>query len=298
VVDAPGPDPQGSIYDLGYRHYEGERLGRRHAVAALYAESLRAAFGLGRSAVAKVVPAALIFIAAVPALIQLVVSAVVPGEAEVFAHDDYYSAIAFVLGLYCAAVSPDLAGRDQRNRALTLYFSRAIERDDYAFAKLAAMTSAMLLITLGPQTLLLVANGLAAEDFGRYVRESWDLVPPIVGTALLGAALIASIGVAISAQTPRRAFATVGVVVAFIIPLVVAGILVNEIDTDATHYAVFFSPLDLLAGASNWAFREPFPPDSTVQNAGFGGWAYLAAALAMTVAATLLVVRRYRRVRA
>lgn len=298
MVDAPGPVPQGSIYDLGYRHYDGARLGRRHAVRALYAESLRAAFGLGRGAVAKVIPAALIFIAAVPALIQLVVSAVVPGEAEVFAHDDYYSVIAFVLGLYCAAVAPDLAGRDQRNRALTLYFSRAIERNDYAFAKLAAMTTAMLLITLGPQTLLLVANGLAAEDFGRYLRESWDLVPPIVGTALLGSALIASIGVAISAQTPRRAFATVGVVVAFIIPLVVAGILVNEIDTAATHYGVFLSPLDLLAGVSNWAFREPFPPDSTVQNAGFEGWAYLIAALAVTCGATLVVVRRYRRVRA
>lgn len=294
----PEPAAQGSIYDLGYRHYEGERLGRRHAIAALYGESLRAAFGLGRSAVAKVVPAVLIVIAAIPALIQLIVSALFPGEAEVFAHDDYYSVIAFVLGLYCAAVAPDLAGRDQRNRALTLYFSRAIERSDYAFAKLAAMTTAMLLITLGPQTLLLVANGLAAEDFARYLRESWDLVPPIIGTALLGSALIASIGVAISAQTPRRPFATVGVVVAFIIPLVVAGILVNEIDTDATHYGVFFSPLDLLAGVSSWAFREPFPRGSAVESAGFDGWAYLAATLAITFVATLVVIRRYRGVRA
>lgn len=245
MVDAPGPSAaQGSIYDLGYRHYEGERLGRRHAIAVLYAESLRGAFGLGRSAVTKVAPALLIFIAAIPAFIQLIVNALFPGEAEVFAHHEYYSVIAFVLGLYCAAVAPDLAGRDQRNRALTLYFSRAIQRSDYALAKLAAMTTAMLLITLGPQLLLLIANGLAAEDFRAYLEDSWDLVLPILGTALLGSALIASVGVAISAQTPRRAYATVGVIVAFIIPLAVAGILVNEIDTAASHYAVFLSPLD------------------------------------------------------
>ncbi|MGE0227047.1 MAG: ABC transporter permease [Dehalococcoidia bacterium] len=298
MASAPGPAAQGNIFDLGYRHYEGERRGRRHAIAVLYLESLRAAFGLGRSAAAKVAPAVLIFVAAVPALIQLIVSALFPGEAEVFTHDDYYGVIALILGLYCAAVAPDLAGRDQRNRALTLYFSRAIKRVDYAFAKLAAMTTAMLLITLGPQALLLIANGLVAEDFGAYLRDSWDLVLPIVGTALLGSALIASIGVAISAQTPRRAFATVGVVVAFIIPLAVAGILVNEIDTDATHYGVFLSPLDLIAGVSSWAFRAEFPRGSTIDNAGFSGWAYFGASLAIAFVASLLVVRRYRSIRA
>ncbi|MEZ4554169.1 MAG: ABC transporter permease [Dehalococcoidia bacterium] len=298
MASAPGPAAQGNIFDLGYRHYEGERLGRRHAITVLYLESLRAAFGLGRSAAAKVAPAVLIFVAAVPALIQLIVSALFPGEAEVFTHDDYYGVIALILGLYCAAVAPDLAGRDQRNRALTLYFSRAIKRIDYAFAKLAAMTTAMLLITLGPQALLLIANGLVAEDFGAYLRDSWDLVLPIVGTALLGSSLIASIGVAISAQTPRRAFATVGVVVAFIIPLAVAGILVNEIDTAATHYGVFLSPLDLLAGVSSWAFRTEFPTGSAVENAGFSGWAYFGASLAITLVASLLIVRRYRSIRA
>lgn len=310
MASAPGPaapstpqgtaqrNAQGNIYDLGYRHYEGERLGRRHAIVVLYLESLRGAFGLGRSAVQKVAPVLLIFMAAVPALIQLIVSALFPGEAEVFAHHEYYGVIAFVLGLYCAAVAPDLAGREQRNRALTLYFSRAIERSDYALAKLAAMTTAMLLITLGPQLLLLIANGLAAEDFGRYLRNSWDLVLPIVGTALLGSALIASIGVAISAQTPRRAFATVGVVIAFIIPLAVVAIIVNEIDTTATHWAVFLSPLDILNGVTPWAFRESYEPGSTVDQAGFEGWAYLVAALAMTFVATLFVLRRYRAVRA
>lgn len=297
MANGPAPATQGNIYDLGYRHYEGARLGRRHAILVLYRESLRGAFGLGRGAAAKIAPAALVVLAAIPAVIQLTVSALFPGEAEVFAHDDYYGVIALILGLYCAAVAPDIAGRDQRNRSLTLYFSRAIQRSDYALAKLAAMTTAMLLITLGPQLLLLVANALVAEDFGGYLRDSWDLVLPILATALLGSALIASIGIAIAAQTPRRAFATVGIIVAFVIPIAVAGIVVHEIDTDFTHYAVFTSPLDVLTGLSAWTFREPFPEGDTVDVAGFDGWTYLVAVLVMTAAATLLVIRRYRAVR-
>ena len=38
----------GTIYDLGYRHYDGPRLGRRAAIGAIVCAGLRAAFGLGR----------------------------------------------------------------------------------------------------------------------------------------------------------------------------------------------------------------------------------------------------------
>ena len=44
----------GSIYDLGYRGYEGPRLGRRAAVGALLINTLRTAYGLGRNAQANI----------------------------------------------------------------------------------------------------------------------------------------------------------------------------------------------------------------------------------------------------
>ena len=44
------------IHDIGYQRYTGPRLGRAYAVRSLYAESLRAAFGLGRGAKAKIFP--------------------------------------------------------------------------------------------------------------------------------------------------------------------------------------------------------------------------------------------------
>ena len=61
----PTAGPTGSIYDIGYRGYDGPRLGRRHAFATLFVGGLRATFGLGRSGRAKIVPA---FCLALPAI--------------------------------------------------------------------------------------------------------------------------------------------------------------------------------------------------------------------------------------
>ena len=46
----------GVIHDIGYQRYTGPRLGRGYAVRSLYAHGLRTAFGLGRSAKAKIFP--------------------------------------------------------------------------------------------------------------------------------------------------------------------------------------------------------------------------------------------------
>jgi ABC-2 type transport system permease protein len=293
------PTEAGSnIYDLGYRRYDGVRLGRRHAVIALYTESLRGAFGLGRSTAAKIAPAILIGIALVPAAIQLIIGAIVPGDAELILASEYYGVIKYVLALYCAVIAPDIAGRDQRNRSLTLYFSRAIRRSDYAIGKVAAMTTAMLMITLAPQLVLFVGNALNTADFGHYAANEWDQIVPIIGTAVLGSALIASLGVLIAAYTPHRAFATIGIIMVFILPIVIAGILVNEIDTAATRYAVFASPLDLIDGFTIWMFGTTTSLDSTVEAAGFSLRPYAPVALVVTLVATLLLLRRYRTVQA
>ena len=46
----------GSIYDLGYQGYSGPRLGRRSAVLALFTQTFRSAFGIGRGGRAKIAP--------------------------------------------------------------------------------------------------------------------------------------------------------------------------------------------------------------------------------------------------
>ncbi|MDA0365116.1 MAG: ABC transporter permease subunit [Chloroflexi bacterium] len=289
----------GSIYDLGYRRYEGARAGRRRAIWALYADSLRGAFGLGRGTAAKIAPAILIGLALIPAVVQLAIGVLVPADVELITHDDYYNLVKFLLGLYCAVIAPDMVGRDQRNRSLVLYFARAISRLDYAVGKYAAMWTAMLVITLVPQLLLFVGNALSTDDFGGYLGQSWDQLLPIVATAALGAALIASIGLAIAAQTPRRAFATVGIIVTFVFTLALAGVMVGELTTEVTRLAIFASPFNLVEGFSAWMFRvPPSDPDSLLLAAGYPLAPYAAVAVAVTLLGVGLLIRRYQRVEA
>ena len=61
----------GSIYDLGYRKYEGPRLGRRHAARALFGHSLRVSYGIGRGGRAKIAPIVLGGIAIIPAIVGI-----------------------------------------------------------------------------------------------------------------------------------------------------------------------------------------------------------------------------------
>jgi len=69
-VTAPPPVSRaGNIYDLGYRRYEGARLGRAHAVRSLVFHSFRTTFGIGRSGRAKAAPITFGAIATLPAVI-------------------------------------------------------------------------------------------------------------------------------------------------------------------------------------------------------------------------------------
>ena len=47
MSETAGPARAGSIYDLGYRRYEGVRLGRGAAIRALAADSFRTTYGIG-----------------------------------------------------------------------------------------------------------------------------------------------------------------------------------------------------------------------------------------------------------
>lgn len=287
-----------SIYDLGYRHYEGVRVGRRGTLLTLYTHGLRACFGLGRRATSKIFPWALAIFAFVPAIIQLGVGAIVSGfdqKIELFKHEDYFTYVRIILVLFCAAVASELVGKDQRNRTLSLYFSRAVSRFDYAFAKLAALTSAMLVLTLGPQLLLFIGNGMAADDLGGYTSDNWDLVFPIVAGSFLVSAVIASVGLCIASSLPRRAYSTAAIVGTFILTLSIAHILMDSIDPAVARFFLLGSPV-AWEGAILWLFRVDPDARNVLADADLAGWVYLLAVL-VTIAATFaLTLRRFGRV--
>jgi ABC-2 type transport system permease protein len=286
----------GSIYDVGYQRYEGVRLGRPHAIWALYVHSLRGVFGISRSLGSKIGPIGLAVIAFLPALVQLAVASIAPADIEVIRPEEYYNIIEVVLAVFCAVVAPELVGRDQRTQTLSLYFSRALRREDYALAKFAALVTGMLAITVIPQALMFVGNGLAG-DFGDYLRDNWTDLPSILGSAVLLSTLIAAIGLAIAAQTPRRAYSTVGILAAFVVTSGVATAVFEAADQDVGRFALLLSPLHVVQGFSYWFFGAAFDPDLRQHaEADLPGVMYAITAALVTVVMLVLLLRRYQKI--
>jgi ABC-2 type transport system permease protein len=290
--EAPASSPGGSIYDLGYQPYTGRRLGRRHAAWALFVHGLRMSFGLGRSAREKAVPIGLALIALLPAVIALALAALVGDVVRPIRQDNYYELVRTVLMLFCAAVAPELVGRDQRHRTLSLYFSRALERIDYALARIAALVAAMLLIALVPQLLLFLGLALVRSDpIGYLLAHVGDLVP-ILTSGLLIALLTAGIGLAVAAYTPRRAYATGGIVALFVVTSGLGGFVAETGASTLTRAAVFVSPFGLMDGFTAWAFGTA-PRGDLLRGSGIPPELYPVVALVWVVVLYGIVLRRY-----
>lgn len=288
-----------SIYDLGYRNYDGIRLGRSHAVMAMYVHSLRACFGLGRRATAKIFPIALAIITLIPAVIQLGIASVADDIVDLYEADDYYGYVQTILALFCAAVAPEIVGRDQRNRTLSLYFSRAVTRLDYAVAKFLALTTALLLLTVGPQLILFFGNGMAGNDLDGYLRDEWQQLPSILLSGVLLSVMLAAISLAIASHVPQRAFATGAILGAFHISWVVADIIVSGIQAGgAANYTLLLSPFHIMRGFTLWFFNEDAGRFSANGIAGLPEPLYALAAVVFSAVCLYLVVRRYRTVAA
>jgi ABC-2 type transport system permease protein len=286
----------GSIYDLGYQHYEGVRLGRSHAVAAIYFQGLKGAFGIGRRTSSKIIPIVLALIVLVPAAVQLGFVAFFPRAVTVTSPATYFAGVDIILALFCAAVAPELVGRDQRTRTLSLYFSRSLLRSDYAAAKFAALVTSLLIVMLAPQVLLFGGSALASSDSWAYLQDNWRQVAPIVGSSLAIGIFMGSISLVIAAQTPRRAYATGGVLAFFVILRAVGGILTGTLSGDYRRYSVLMDPFIILRGLTGWFFRSP--AEGVIADVHLSGWFYLLDAAVIASVCLALLYRRYQKVEA
>ena len=292
---AATPRPAGSIYDLGYRPYDGERLGRGYAVRSLFAYSLRAIFGLGRSTMSKVFPFGLAVVALLPALVQLAIAAIAPSDFEFIAPEGYFSFVQIVVALFCAVVAPEIIGRDQRHRTLPLYFSRVLSRVDYVSAKIGALTVGLMLVLGVPQLLLLVGNAVSTDDLTGYAQDNIDQLPPILASVSLAAFFMGTVSLVIACQTSRRAFATGAVLAYFVIMTIIGSILVETTTGDVRQYVILVSPITVLEGAVYWIFGADWPVDSDMAKSGLAGGYYVLAALAYPLVAAGLLYRRFQK---
>ncbi|HEX2193350.1 MAG TPA: hypothetical protein VHK63_00040 [Candidatus Limnocylindria bacterium] len=296
---APGA-VAGAIYDLGYRGYDGPRLGRGAAVATLFWHSLRAAFGWGRSGRSKIVPWGLAAFGLIPAAITTAVAALVPPEAGAalpFTYDNYLSNIWTILALFVAAQAPELVSGDQRHRVLSLYFSHALARSDYALAKLAAMVAAVFLVGFAPMLLLLVGSILVTADVPAALGDQLENVPQVVLAPLIYAIPGASLGLAIAAWTPRRAYATGAIIAVFVVTAATAGILEEATRGRLSDWAQLVNPFVAADGTRDLLVGEP-NFESAASRTSLAPWIFGAWTLLLAAASTVAVLWRYRRIAA
>jgi ABC-2 type transport system permease protein len=289
--------PGASLYDIGYRHYEGERLGRAYIRRALFSQSLRGAYGLGLSAKSKIRPMTLFTVMCLPALIIDAVTVYAHLHKLPIPYSRYAIYLQLVIGLFLAAQAPQAVSRDLRFKTVPLYFSRPLERVDYVAAKFVAMATALFILTGVPLIVLYLGALLAKLDFG---TQTTGFGKGLVAAALLSL-LYAGVGLVLAALTPRRGFGVAAVIAALVIPYAAVSAVQSIASAQGHDAAVpwfgLFSPITLIDGVQTWwlgassSFVDGYGPNDALI-----GTVYLLVVLGLISGSFALLMRRYRKV--
>ncbi|MFD4479521.1 MULTISPECIES: ABC transporter permease [unclassified Streptomyces] len=287
---------QTQIHNIGYRNYDGPRLGRAYARRSLFSQSLRGAYGLGRSAKSKVLPMILFAVMCVPAAIMVAVAVTTKANELPLDYTRYAIVLQAVISLYLAAQAPQTVSRDLRFKTVPLYFSRPIEHSDYVRAKFAAMASALFVLTAAPLLVLYVGALLAKLDFADQTK---GFAQGLVSVALLSL-LFSGIALIVSAITPRRGFGIAAVIAVLTISYgavsTVQAIAYEQGSTDAIAWLGLFSPITLIDGVQS-AFlgaTSAFPGGEGPSSGT--GVVYVIVVLALIAGCYGALMRRYRKV--
>jgi ABC-2 type transport system permease protein len=286
----------GTIYDIGYRNYEGARLGRGYAFRTLYVHSLRSLFGLGRGGKALIIPWVLFAIMNLPAVVQVALAGMTGGAANLFQYHTYMEPLSMLLALFCAAQAPELVSRDQHSRVLPLYFSRALRRPDYAAAKLLAMWTAVFLLVLTPLLVILLGRLALPTDFGAAFRAESKSFLPILATPVIFALAFGTPSITLASMMPRRGLASAMVLGLFMLTMPIAAILEEAVEARWSDFGVLINPILAAGGAVLAVFDKK--PDGILREVNLPQEAYLVAVAVIGVFFALILFNRYRRLSA
>ena len=282
------------LFDLGYRAYEGARERPARAILTLAVFTIRRVLGLGRGARHKVLPAITLAIAFLPALTSVAFSVIADNIAtgDLITYGDYMFIIGSALALFAALIAPEALCPDRRTGMLGLYLAGPLDRNRYLLAKGLGVLAVMLLITVGPLLFMLAAFVIAGH--GPSVGETPLLLLRIAATGLVTALLYASLSMAVSSLTTRRAAAAVGVVLLLLVP---ASVIRPAIDAGAPNVLDLLSFPFVVFDLSYRIFGEQ-PDDNTAPVRELATWVVAGGVAAAIVAGALVCWFRYRRMEA
>ena len=284
--------PTGVIHDIGYRHYDGERRGRSYIRRSLFVDSLKGAYGMGRSGRYKVLPMILFAVMCLPAGAIVAITAVAGNSGLVGEYPTYVLNLQMVVLIFVASQAPAAVSRDLRFGVMSIYLSRPLERVDYVVAKYIAMASALAVLTAAPLTIMFVGALIVGLPLSEQVP---DYLRAMGGAGLLSL-ILAGIGLAIAAFTPRRGLA-VGAIIALLLVLAGVQAILQELAVaegfDGAPYLGLLSPFTLVQGvqSSLLGASSPLPEPSGVT----GAVVFSAVALFVIAISFVALLLRYRR---
>lgn len=282
------------LFDLGYRSYDGPRERPARAVLTLAAFTARRVLGLGRGARHKVLPAVTLVIAFLPALVSVAFSVIVEDipVGDLISYGEYMFIIGSALALFASLIAPEALCPDRRSGMLGLYLAGPLDRSRYLAAKGVAVLTVMLLITVGPLLFMLVAFVLAGH--GPTAGETPGLLLRILASGIVTALLYASLSMAVSSFTRRRAAAAVATVLVLFVPVSVVRSAIES--AGAPNELDLFSFPFVAADLSYRIFGETPEDNEPIRELSTG---LVAGGVAAAITAGILVCWvRYRRLEA
>ncbi len=249
------------IHDIGFRHYDGPRLGRGWAFRSLLLETLRGCYGLGRPAKVKAMPWVLVAFSILPALIMVTVAIVTSLTELPLSYVGYPQAMSLPLSLFVAGRAPYAVSRDLRDGVMPLYLSRPIKRGDYVVAKFSGLAIGVFLFIAAPLAVLYIGALLAKFPVW---HETWIFLGGVAMAAVL-ALILTALSMVLAAFTRRRGFGVAAIVTTLVFTAIFASVLVHvvgdQVSRAAGSYFAIIDPFALVdALAISWLGVEATTP--------------------------------------
>jgi ABC-2 type transport system permease protein len=240
------------ILDRGYRPYDGPRHGPAASMRSLSKHTAQRVMGLRRPAGTKILPFMCAFIAYVPALVFIGIAALIPDQDTIRdqilpSYGEYYGFVTSALVVFTAFVAPEALCPDRRTGLLGLYLSAPLNRVTYLLSKAGTVLALLLVATLGPPLLMLIAfvlQGTGPDGIDGFFSVLWR----VLLSGLVVGALYTAVSLGVSSLTDRKAFAAAGALLVIILSGVVTGILVEGVGAPDWIFALnlFGAPFEFV----------------------------------------------------
>jgi len=285
---------EGTVYDLGYKPYEGEHLGRSGSRWAIVADGLRRVLGLRRKARTKIFPWGLMTIALFPAVVFIGIG-VIGGERitdDFFSHPQYFELTGPIALVFVALASAELLIPDRSEGTLQVYASRPLTNLDYLGSKAAALVALVASFMMLPQLMLwLGLASISSEGFLSYLGSNLDDLAKSALATVVYLATFVPIGFAVGSFANRTTVAAGAFAAAFFATAPLTSAVIDNNGPDLVSLAALDHHPRYVR---DWIFDKDLHA-WIPERAGYEPIVSLLAIIAVAAIAGYVVYRRYRR---